>query len=309
MAGIKIIGGGYSYGDSIVTNDDMAKIVDTSDAWIRRKTGIERRYIAENKDNTQMAYEAAKMAIESSGIRTEEIDLIITCTFTQDDPTPSMACKIAGKLGISGDVLTMDINAACTGFIYGCQTANALLAGGEYKKALVIGAEKLSAHTDMTDRSTCVLFGDGAGAIVAEYQEDGYFHSNSGCFPDDAVLGCSGKTGNIYMSGPEVYRFAVSRIPESIQTLMEKTKVSKEEIDHVVCHQANLRIIESVARKIEIPMEKFYINIQDTGNTSAASVAICLGEMYSKGLLKPGDKVLCSGFGGGFTWGSMLIEF
>lgn len=308
MAGIRILGCGYSYGDRIVTNDDMAKIVDTSDAWIRRKTGIRQRYIAENKSNSDMAQEASLSAMKCAGVTAEEIDLIVVCTFTQDDPTPSMACKLAGKLGAGNDILTLDINSACSGFIYGCITANALLAGGSFRKALIIGAEKLSSRADMTDRRTCVLFGDGAGAIVCEYSEDGFFESNFGCMPNDTILGCGGDKGAIYMNGPEVYRFAVSKIPQSINELVEKTKVGPDEIDHVICHQANMRIIDSVAEKVVFPAEKFYKNIQNTGNTSAASIAICLGEMCEKGLLTPGRKILCSGFGGGLTWGSMIIK-
>ena len=291
-----------------MTNDDMAKIVDTNDAWIRRKTGIEKRYFAEKMENSDMAMAAARQAIKTSGLPAESIDLIVVCTFTHDLETPSMACRIAGRIGAPENVLTFDINGACSGFIHGMTTVNALLESGRCKRALIVGSEKLSQMIDYGNRNTCVLFGDGAGALVVEYEEDGLFISNAGCHPDDDILGCRKDGEGIFMSGQEVYRFAVSRIPMSMQETLDSAGMTADDVDWFVCHQANMRIIESVARKMGVPMERFFTNIQYTGNTAAASVAICLGEMMERGLFKKDMTFLASGFGAGLTWGSILMK-
>ena len=308
MAGIRIRGYGYAHGDKVVTNDDLAAMVDTSDAWIREKTGIVSRHFAEHRSNADMAQEAAEGALRTAGLTAEDIDLLLICTFTPDLATPSLACQVAGRLGTKPDILAMDVNGACSGFVYGCTAAAAMLVAGSARRALVIGSEKISPMMDMNDRRTCILFADGAGALVMEYDENGLFESVTGCLPDDQILGCPRIDPAIYMSGQEVYRFATSQVPEAIETLLAKVGMDREDIDYYVCHQANLRIIDSVARRVGVDRKRFYTNIETTGNTSAASVAICLSEMMEKGLLQPGMHVVCAGFGAGLTWGAMLMR-
>lgn len=308
MAGIKIIGLGKSQGDTVVTNDDLAKIVETSDQWIREKSGIRSRFFARKKSNADMAAEAAEKAIENAGIRKEDISLCITATFTPDDHTPSVACSAAGKLGLRENVLCLDVNGACTGFIYGCSLADGFLAReGGY--GLIIGSEKISPLMDMEDRSTCVLFGDGAGAAVVEYSDSVQFAYLGGCVPSREILHCGGEKDRIVMSGQEVYRFAVSKVPECINGILNRVSLTEEDIDHFVCHQANERIIDSAARRITKNTEKFFKNLYHYGNTSAASIPIALCEMEEQGVLKSGDNAICTGFGAGLTYGSMLITF
>lgn len=317
MAGIKIKGFGRSHGDRVVTNEDMTMTVDTSDQWIRSKTGIESRYFAEKMSNEDMAFAAAEQAVREAGITADELGILLVCTFTPDNATPSVACSVAGRLGTGSDILAVDINGACTGFIYGCAMANDMLAArhndegtaGDGKKyGLVIGSEKISPLMDMGDRGTCVLFGDGAGAVVLEYENDGAFSYYSGCSPDCEVLFCDRFDPAITMKGQEVYRFAVNKIEECTKRILAKSGTTLDDIDHYVCHQANERIIDSAARKLGLPLDRFFKNLQHYGNTSAASVPIALCEMHEKGLLKKGMNVICTGFGAGLTYGSMMIR-
>lgn len=308
MAGIKIIGLGRSEGNRVVTNDDLAKIVDTNDAWIQEKTGIKSRFFAENKTNEQMAIEAAEKAIAQAGINKEDISMMFVCTFTPDDFTPAVACSVLGKLGLKETTLALDINGACSGFIYGCNIANGMLASAKGGYALVIGSEKISPLMDMTDRATCVLFGDGAGAAVLAYDEEAEFIYYGGCASNRDILYCGKNGENIQMAGQEVYRFAVSKVPECINKVLELADLTDKDIDYFVCHQANERIIDNAARRISKDKEKFYKNLYRYGNTSAASIPIALSEMDEEGLLKPGTKLVCTGFGAGLTYGSMFIE-
>ena len=307
MAGIKIIGLGKSQGDQVVTNDDLARIVDTSDEWVRAKTGIRSRFFAKNKSNGDMAYEAAVQAIENAGIDREDIAMCIVCTFTPDDYTPAVACNVAGRLGLSEEIQAYDVNGACSGFIYGCNMANALLAGNRGKYALVIGSEKISPLMDMRDRGTCVLFGDGAGAAVLEYDPAAEFVFYGGCAPNKEILYCSLEEGGIKMAGQEVYRFAVSKVPECIKVVLAEAGCTDKDIDYFVCHQANERIIDNAARRISKDQDKFFKNLYDYGNTSAASIPIALCEMEEQGLLHAGSKTVCTGFGAGLTYGCMLV--
>ncbi len=308
MAGIKIIGLGKAQGDTAVTNDELAEIVDTSDRWIREKSGIRSRFFAREKSNADMAAEAAEMAIKQAGICREDIRLCMTATFTPDDHTPSVSCNTAGRLGLAESVLCLDVNGACAGFIYGCSLADGYLRReGGY--GLIIGSEKISPFMDMEDRGTCVLFGDGAGAAVVEYCGDADFAYAGGCIPNREVLHCAGAGGKIEMSGQEVYRFAVSKVPECISGILEQTCLSEADIDHFVCHQANERIIDSAARRITKSTQKFFKNLYHYGNTSAASIPIALCEMEEQNILRPGDRTICTGFGAGLTYGSMLITF
>lgn len=308
MDGIKIIGAGGAKGDKIVTNADMEKIVDTSDQWITEKSGIRSRYFAENLSNADMACEAAAAAMEDAGVTAEEISACIVCTFTPDDHTPGVACQVAGRLGLPETAMSFDLNGACSGFIYGCVTAGGLLASlGGY--ALIIGSEKISPLMNMEDRKTCVLFGDGAGAIVAKLDPSSKFVYHGGCVPDNRVLRCDGKTHFIKMEGQEVYRFAVSKASYSISQLMKREELTDGDIDYYVCHQANERIIDNVARRVSENGEKFFKNVQSYGNTSAASIPIAIAEMRKAGMLEGRKKLLCAGFGAGLTYGSMYIEF
>lgn len=310
MAGIKIIGLGRAEGEQIVTNDDLAKIVDTSDEWVREKTGIRSRFFAGTKTNEDMAVEAAVQAVEDAGIDKKDIGVCILCTFTPDDHTPAVACNVAGRLGLPEEILAMDLNAACAGWIFGCNLANGLLApGGSHqgKYALIVGSEKISPLMDMGDRATCVLFGDGAGAAVLAYDEAAEFTFYGGCSPNKEILYCSKEDTAIKMAGQEVYRFAVGKVPEAIKTVLAKSGHEEEDIDHYVCHQANERIIDNAARRMKKSKEKFFKNLYRYGNTSAASIPIALCEMKEQGLLKSGDKMVCTGFGAGMTYGCMLI--
>ncbi|MGN0681183.1 MAG: beta-ketoacyl-ACP synthase III [Candidatus Fimisoma sp.] len=310
MAGIKIIGMGSAQGDRAVTNDELSHKVDTADSWIRSKTGIRSRYFAENKSNSDMAYEAAEKAVKKAGIKKDKIDFCIVCTFTPDDRTPGVACSVAGRLGLREDVMAFDLNGACSGFIYGCRMAFGLLSVIQTKDknyGLVIGSEKISPRLDMKDRSTCVLFGDGAGAAVIAFDEEGEFGFYGGCIPDREVLHCS-SDGFIEMGGQEVYRFAVSKVPEAIENLLSSEGLKEGDIDFFVCHQANERIIDNAARRISKNGDKFYKNLYTYGNTSAASIPLALCQMQEEGILREGMRVVCTGFGAGLTYGSMLIK-
>lgn len=310
MAGIKITGIGGSKGEKSVTNFDLAKTVDTSDEWIRSKTGIVSRYFAGERTNADMALEAGKKAMKDADAKPCEIGLLIVCTFTPDDRTPGVACEVSGRLGLSENALCLDVNGACSGFIYGCILANGFLSSRTgAKKALVIGSEKISPLLNMDDRSTCVLFGDGAGAAVLEYDEDADFFSVYGCTSDREVLGCGSGKASIHMAGQEVYRFAVKKSSEATKTLMTGNDISEKDVDHFVFHQANERIIASSIARLRLPKEKFFVNVSEYGNTSAASVPLAMADMRDKEILKEGQKLICTGFGAGLTYGSMYIHF
>lgn len=310
MAGIKITGIGGSKGEKSVTNFDLAKTVDTSDEWIRSKTGIVSRYFAGERTNADMALEAGEKAMKDADAKPQEIGLLIVCTFTPDDRTPGVACEVSGRLGLSENALCLDVNGACSGFIYGCILANGFLSSRTgAKKALVIGSEKISPLLNMDDRSTCVLFGDGAGAAVLEYDEDADFFSVYGCISDREVLGCGSGNASIHMAGQEVYRFAVNKSSEATKTLMTGNDISEKDVDHFVFHQANERIIASSIARLGLPKEKFFVNVSEYGNTSAASVPLAMADMRDKEILKGGQKLICTGFGAGLTYGSMYIQF
>ena len=310
MAGIKITGIGGSKGEKSVTNFDLAKTVDTSDEWIRSKTGIVSRYFAGERTNADMALEAGKKAMKDADAKPQEIGLLIVCTFTPDDRTPGVACEVSGRLGLSENALCLDVNGACSGFIYGCILANGFLSSRTgAKKALVIGSEKISPLLNMDDRSTCVLFGDGAGAAVLEYDEDTDFFSVYGCTSDREVLGCGSGKASIHMAGQEVYRFAVNKSSEATKTLMTGNDISEKDVDHFVFHQANERIIASSIARLGLPKEKFFVNVSEYGNTSAASVPLAMADMRDKEIMKEGQKLICTGFGAGLTYGSMYIQF
>lgn len=317
----RIVGTGSYVPEQIVTNDDLAKIVETNDEWIRTRTGIRQRRIATSEGTSDLAAKAAERAIEQAGIKPEEIDLIILATSSQDYCFPSGACEVQGRVG-AVNAVCYDLSAACTGFVFALNTAQAFIQSGVYRTALVVGSEVLSKLIDWKDRSTCVLFGDGAGAVVLRADETGILgfqmHSDG---TKGNVLTCGARSnGNFLMNqkpelsymtmdGQEVFKFAVKKVPEVISQLLEKTGTPIEEIRYFVLHQANYRIIESVAKRLKVGMEKFPANMEYYGNTSGASIPLLLDEMNRAGKLNPGDKIILSGFGGGLTWGATLIQW
>ncbi len=317
----RIIGTGSSLPETVVTNDDLSKIMDTSDEWISSRTGIRERRLVKEETTTSMSVTAAKRAMENAGVAAEDIDLIIVGTITGDYVTPSTACEIQATIG-ADKAVAFDINAACSGFMFALHTADAYLQAGIYKTALILGAETLSKIMDWNDRSTCVLFGDGAGAAVVRADETGLLAYDQGS--DGAkgkVLVCQSRKNNnplvknpmdlqyTYMDGQEVYKFAVTTVPASIKKVVEEAGLTIEDIDYFALHQANIRIIQSVAKRLKVSEDKFPTSLDHCGNISAASVPILLDEMNQKGMLKPGMKIVLSGFGAGLTWGSAVIEW
>lgn len=305
---MKFIGTGLAHGKRKVLNDDLAKIMDTSDEWIREKSGIESRWFADGQSNADIACEASLKAIEESGLSARDIDAVIVCTFTADKATPGVATEICGMLGLREDVLATDVNGACSGFIYGAIVANALLHTGSYQNILLVGSETISSFMSMKDRGTDVLFGDGAGAAVCTLREDALFAHLEGVISDSEVLYCERFEQRISMQGQEVYRFAVNKIPEVTQELLDQNGVNKDDVDFFIFHQANKRIIRSIASKLGVPIEKCFMDLEEYGNTSAASVAIAMADMREKGLLKPGMLAVSVGFGAGLTYGGMLFR-
>ncbi len=307
MKGLKIVSTGSCHPQNAVSNDKLSETVDTSDEWISTRTGIRQRYFSEGETNVDLASNAAKQALERAGISVEEIGACVVATFTPDNLTPSVACMVQNRLGLPKDAFCFDINAACSGFIYALNVAYGILMQGGKKYALVIGSEVISRVLDFADRSTCVLFGDGAGAAVVTLSENSAYEFTCGADGNDAILNCK-TSGGLQMDGREVFKFAVGIIPECINTLLEKSQLALDDIDYVVCHQANERIISHVVKKMKAPSEKFFMNLQKYGNTSAASIPLALDEMASGGLLKEGMKIICVGFGSGLTWGGILLE-
>lgn len=315
----RIIGTGSFMPRSVVSNIDMEKYVETNDEWIRTRTGISQRHISMEDENTgDLGYGAALEAMKDAGITAMDLDYIIVATTTPHSLVPTTSCFIQGKLGAM-NATPFDINAACSGFIYGIELADSLLEKKDKEYALVIGAEVLSKIVDFNDRSTCVLFGDGAGAAVLQKGEgikgivtgaDGTKGAvlNTGEFKVRNMLtGPNESDHMLSMEGKEVYKFAVQILPQAIRSSLEKSEMNVEDLDHIIPHQANIRIIEAAAKRLELPMDKFYVNIHNTGNTSSASIAIALDEMNKKGMLKQGDKISMVGFGGGLTYGALTM--
>ncbi|MEY2191605.1 beta-ketoacyl-ACP synthase III [Neobacillus sp. BF23-41] len=304
-----IVGIGRFLPEKIVTNKDLEKIMDTSDEWIRTMTGIEERRIAADDVNTSdMAFEAAKKAIQDAGITAEEIDLILVATVTPDTPFPSVACRIQERLGAK-KAAAMDVSAACAGFMYGIVTAKQFIETEVYKYVLVVGVEKLSKVTDWSDRNTAVLFGDGAGATII-----GPVSENRGILSFE--LGADG-TGSkhlyqdeyIIMNGREVFKFAVRQMGESCINVLEKAGLTKDDVDFLIPHQANIRIMEASRQRLDLPVEKMSKTINKYGNTSAASIPISIVEDIEEGRIKDDDLIVMVGFGGGLTWGAIAIRW
>jgi len=306
-----IIGLGRALPERILTNFDLEKMVDTNDEWIRTRTGIEERRIADDSTNTSdIAYEAAKKAIENANISPEDIDMIVVATVTPDQPFPTVACMLQERLGCI-KAAAMDLSAACAGFMYGMVTAKQFIDNGAYKYVLVVGVEKLSKITNWDDRNTAVLFGDGGGAVVLGEVSEG-----RGILSFE--LGADGSGGKhlfqdeedfIQMNGREVFKFAVRQMGESSENVLVKAGLSKEDVDLLIPHQANIRIMEASRQRLNLPEEKMSKTVHKYGNTSAASIPISLVEEYEAGKLKDDDVIVMVGFGGGLTWGAIALRW
>ena len=317
-----IRGIGSALPSKVVTNDDLAQVMDTSDEWIRTRTGIEKRHIAVEETTTSLAVEAAKKAVEEAKLSIDDLDLIIAATVSSDYIFPTLACEVQAALGAK-HATAFDQSAGCSGFLYALATADAYFRTGRYKNALVIGAETLSKMMDWGDRSTCVLFGDGAGAAVVSAEGNQLLSMVQGS--DGAggmALKCDNRpVNNLYhqlgaqhysftqMDGQAVYKFAVRVVPNAISEALEKAEVPVAEVDWFLLHQANIRIIESVAKRLNQPMDKFPTILQEYGNISAASIPILLDKVWKEGKIHKGDKIVLAGFGAGLTWGACVLEW
>lgn len=304
----KIVSTGRYTPEEILSNQDLEKIVETTDEWITSRTGIKERRIVNGKNTSDLAAIAAQNAIEKANYDKDKIDLIIVATFTAEIRSPSMACRVQAKLGLDNPgMLAFDINAACTGFIYALNIAEKMLNNGSYRSALVIGAEVISRVTDYKDRNTCVLFGDGAGAVILEKDETKeVVFSLQTKSDEDLILYVD---EYVTMDGPKVYQFASRVIKSSVNDVLEYGNIDKSQIRKIIPHQANIRIIQSASKALNMPMESFYVNIHKYGNTSAASIPIALDEMLDKETMKSGDKVVLVGFGAGLTSGACALTF
>ena len=316
----RIIGTGSCVPAKSVSNDEIAQFVDTSDEWISQRTGIRSRYIAVEETTAGMSADAARKAMDEAKVSPEELDLVIVATVSADRFYPSAACEVQEAIG-AVNAMAFDVNAGCTGFLYIMQIADGFFRAGTAKKALLIGAETLSKMTDWNDRTTCVLFGDGAGAAVLEADD-----SRRICFSAGAdgsrvlALECKNRPVNnpfvkneyeldhTHMDGQAVFKFAVKTVPAAIEDALEKAGVTVDDIDLFLLHQANIRIIESVAKRLNAPIEKFPIIMQDYGNISAASVPVLIDDQMRKGMLKKDMKVVMAGFGAGLTWSAAVLD-
>jgi 3-oxoacyl-[acyl-carrier-protein] synthase III len=304
-----ILGIGRYLPEKILTNADLEKMVETSDEWIKSRTGIEQRRIADDNINTSdMAYEAAKLAITNANITAEEIDLILVATVTPDHPFPSVACMLQERLGAC-NAAAMDVSAACAGFMYGMITAKQFIESGTYKHVLVVGVEKLSKITDWTDRNTAVLFGDGAGAAILGQVSEGRGILSFELGADGTGAKHLYQDEYIIMNGREVFKFAVRQMGESSVHVLEKAGLNKEDVDLLIPHQANIRIMEASRQRLELPEEKMTKTVHKYGNTSSASIPMALYEEWENGKVKDDDLIVMVGFGGGLTWGAIALRW
>ena len=290
----------------ILTNLDLEKMVETSDEWITKRTGIKQRRIAQDEDTSDLGTKAAKLAIERANLRVKDIDAVICATISPDHfCMPSTACKIAKNLGINS-VTTFDISAACTGFIYLLELAKSLIESGSKKNILIIGAEKLSKIVDWADRTTCILFGDGAGAAVVSADSKNEIidvHTAADGNYAELLITPGGEEKFIKMSGNEVFKVAVQTLTKDVVEILERNKIPSDKIDLFIPHQANLRIIEAVKQRLNFSDEQCVVTVGKYGNTSSASIPMAMNDAYETGRLKNGDLILLDAFGGGFTWG------
>ena len=324
--GARIAGIGYYVPELVLTNFDFEKMVDTSDEWIVTRSGIrERRMAADNQASSDMAFEASLRAMRDAGVKEEDIDLIVIGTVTPDMLFPSTACVVQDMLNATR-AAAFDVTAACSGFIYGVTVAQSMISMEKINLALVVGVETLSRILDYKDRTTCVLFGDGAGAVILEPCPPGEgimstFMRSDGSLGELLYLPGGGskrplteerlrnKEQYVKMKGDGLFKYAVKAMVEASETVLKESKMRSEDLDFLIPHQANIRIIEGVRKRLRLPEEKVIVNIDHVGNTSAASIPIALGEIKEKGLLKHGDTILMVGFGGGLTWGAVLLKY
>lgn len=308
---VGIIGMGHYLPDDVLTNHDLEKLVDTSDEWIKSRTGIEERRIADDDTETSdMAFLAARDALKEANVSAEEIDLILVATVTADTPFPTVACMIQEQLGAT-NAAAMDVSAACSGFIYGMVTGQQFISSGMYKHVLVIGVEKLSKITDWTDRNTCVLLGDGAGAAVLGEVSDnrGILSSELGAHGGGGEYLYQNKNDHLVMNGREVYKFAVKQMPDSSVNVIEKAGLNKDDVDYLIPHQANIRIMEAARKRLGVSKEKMATTVQKYGNNSSASIPIALSESVNSGKVVDDDVIVLVGFGGGLTWGALALRW
>jgi 3-oxoacyl-[acyl-carrier-protein] synthase-3 len=307
--GITLQGLGYYVPEDVLTNFDLEKMVDTSDEWIVTRTGIKERRVAKKESLLDMAEKASRMALDMAKVSPQDIDAIILATLTPELGFPASACLLQGKLECKRG-FAFDISAACSGFLYGLEIARGLIQGNGLKKVLLVGAEKLSSIVNWQDRSTCVLFGDGAGAVVVSDEGEGEILASVMRSDGNAwEILYAERCGYINMKGRELFKLAVKSMEEVCLEVLQRAGLSVEQIDLFVPHQANIRIMEALAERLNLSMEKVYSNIHKYGNTSAASIPIALTEAYLEGRLKRGDLVLMTAMGGGLTWGATLIRF
>lgn len=330
MTGINILGTGRYLPERTVKNDEFTAFIETSDEWISTRTGISERHMANGETTCQMGAYAAQAALKDAGVKAEEIDLIIGTTVSSDFLTPAMACVIQNEIG-AVNASCFDLNAACSGFVYALEAARGQIACGDVKTVLIVSSEMLSRITDFKDRSTCVLFGDGAGACVVRASESNYasclgshgtgcgqifcksHQTNSPFFTKPEQQGelfCSDiAPGHLWQNGREVYKFATKIMPEAIHKACAKAGVSENDIAYIIPHQANARIVQSAMKNLGMPMEKAWLTIEHTGNTSSASIPIALDELWKSGKLKRGDLICLVGFGAGLTYGAAVFEW
>jgi 3-oxoacyl-(acyl-carrier-protein) synthase III len=327
----KVYGIGSYAPSKVLDNYDLAKLVDTNDEWIRERTGIARRHIVEEDTTVSMSVEASKRALQQANMQAEELDLILVSTISSNVILPCAACEVQAEIGATNAV-AFDINLACSGFVAAYATAQAYIVSGMYRKVLIIGSEALSTLTNWTDRGTCILFGDGAGAVVMKAEEgtvyqsvlhsDGSIGGALTCksrhdLAVDKALFAEGaqepwkmpEDTYMQMEGQAVFKFAVKKVPEVIQEVLDKNQVNIEEIDWFVLHQANKRIIDSIAKRLQVPIAKMPTNVEEYGNTSSASIPLLLDELNREGKLKKGQKIVLAGFGAGLSWGAAILEF
>ena len=321
----RIIGTGSAIPSRVVTNQELETFLDTSDTWIQERTGIGSRHAATTETTTSLAAEACRKALEDAGKKAEDVDLILAATVSPDCTFPCLACEIQAAIG-ADNATAYDINAACAGFLFALNSANAYIQCGMYRNALIVGAEVLTKIVDWNDRSSCILFGDGAGAAFIQEEEEGVVAMVQGAngkkgmalyryegqvnnpFREVAATEEESRgSGYLEMNGQEVFRFAVSQVPDSIQKVLVKAGWDKSEVDHYILHQANARIIQSIAKRIGESEEKFPMNLHDYGNMSSASIPVLLDELNRAGKLKRGEKIIMSGFGAGLTYGATAV--
>ena len=321
-----MLGIGSAVSGNVLTNTDLEKMVDTSDEWIKERSGIERRHILEpEKTNSDLALEAGQRALDEAKLSAKDLDVIIVGTVTPDSRFPSTACRVQAKMNAT-NAAAFDVSAACSGWLYGLYLADGIIRSDPEKRVLVIGSEILSRITDWEDRGTCVLFGDGSGAAVLG-KSDGHKGILSTYIKSDGRLGdllhmpgegsthptthetVDKKYHFVKMAGPEVFKHAVRAMADAAKHTLQEAGVQEEDLDLVIPHQANIRIIHGIAKRLHVPSERVFVNIQEYGNTSSASIPIALDQAKREGLLKEGSKCLLVAFGGGFTWGSCLIQF